>query len=234
MISPPFLAQKNSHKKTRTLFATGAINNRGPDVKQGETTRRLELSMDDDQQESESGMTDHQLMISVRDQRCVRSFELLVDRWREPIARLCNRMVFSWDDAEDMTQEVFSRLFQSRERYRATAKFSTFLWQIAINRCRDFLRSTERRKQKQAQLIETKIGELNSAHRADDTTDRVRDALAELNPIYREVLVLRHYENLKFNQIATVLEIPFGTVASRMSKALKLLGEQLVSNTKTI
>ncbi len=177
--------------------------------------------------------TDNQLMVAVREERCVRSFEVLVNRWREPIARLCYRMVFSWDDAEDMTQEVFARLFQSRQRYQTTAQFSTFLWRIAINRCRDFTRSAERKKMKQQEIFETKRSELKSVGKSDETTDRVRAALAQLTPMYREVLILRHYESLKFNQIAHVLQIPFGTVASRMSKALRLLGEQLTSDANT-
>lgn len=180
-----------------------------------------------------ASQTDNQLMVLVRDERCVRSFEVLVDRWREPIVRLCYRMVYSWDDAEDMTQEVFSRLFQNRIRYKSSAQFSTYIWKIAINRCRDFHRAAERMNKRQRELIESTTSQHRLFAPADDTEDRVRVALNKLPPMFREVLILRHYQNLKFKQISDVLEIPFGTVASRMSKALKLLGEQLGSDSKT-
>lgn len=183
-------------------------------------------------------LTDNQLMESVRDGRCIRSFETLVERWREPIVKLCCRMIFSWDDAEDLTQDVFARLFQSRERYLSSAKFSTFLWKIAINRCRDFQRSALRAERRQQHIIDSRVRELQSeasqsAERGDDALDHVRTALSQLEPIYREVLVLRHFEDLKYHQIADVLEVPFGTVASRMSKALKLMSQQLSADATT-
>ncbi len=168
------------------------------------------------------------LMAAVRDQGCHQSFRLLVDQWKQPIARLCYKMTFSWDEAEDLTQDIFLRLFKNRLRYKETAKFSTFIWQVTINRCRDYLKSREyQQRQNQTTLIDQPHA-TTVDHRWNEQAELVRTALAGLPMIYREVLVLRHYENLKFNEIANVLSVPKGTVASRMSKALKLLSEQLI------
>jgi RNA polymerase sigma-70 factor (ECF subfamily) len=176
--------------------------------------------------------TDDQLMESVRDDGCPKSFETLVERWRQPIFRLCYRMIFSREDAEDITQDVFARLFQNRLRYKPTAQFKTYLWSIAINRCRDFLRSTKRQNQRLQELTELRLHD-SAADANPNDLERVRVALARLSPIYREVVVLRHYEELKFVEIAELLQIPVGTVASRMSKALKLVGDRLADlNTK--
>lgn len=187
-----------------------------------------------DEQLEWTSRTDEQLMLTVRDNDCVHSFELIVQRWQQPVVRLCYRMVGAWEDAEDLTQDVFARLFQSRSRYRATARLSTYLWSIAINRCRDFHRSAEREKERQKKVSDIRSErQLRPLNSTEEAIDRIREALSRLAPRFREVLILRHYEGLTFKEIANVLEIPFGTVASRMAKALKLLGEQLAMDAPT-
>ena len=176
---------------------------------------------------------DEQLMTSVRDENCLQSFESLVNRWQGSIRSLCYRMTFRWDDAEDITQDVFVRLFQSRTRYKTTAKFKTYLWSIAINRCRDFHRSTKRRDEKMRELVELRVHDSVTHADNKDEIENVQIALEKLDPLYREVLILRHYEELRFSDIANVLDIPVGTVASRMAKAIKLVGEILSADNDT-
>src|SRR5262249_19373498 len=126
------------------------------------------------------------------------------------------------------TQETFTRLFASRDYYRPEAKFSTFLWRIGLNLCYDELR--RRRRRAEFSIDETGIPEplaltsdapspsdqLEGMERADS----VRAALQQLPEHYRAVVVLRHYEGLKFREIANILTVPEGTVKSRMSEAL--------------
>lgn len=169
------------------------------------------------------------------------AFARLVERWEKPIQRLCTRMTGSSHQGEDLAQETFTRLFTRRKSYEPSGRFSTFLWRIALNLCYDELRKTNRRRE--FFLDETDRGladgpdEFITEEPAPDhvLADReraatVRRALLELAEPYRVVVVLRHYEGLKFRQIADVLAIPEGTVKSRMVEALNQLN-RLLSHT---
>src|SRR5690242_12006519 len=165
-------------------------------------------------------------------------FDRLVKRWEQPIRRLCTRMLGDPHRGDDLKQDTFLRLFEKRKNYEPKGKFSTFLWRIALNLCYDELRRQKRRREllepiepgsdnepgfepisdlsgPDAQTVELEEGEL------------VRLAVMQLPDIYRAVIVLRHYENLKLCRIAEILEIPEGTVNSRMAEALVRLSRIL-------
>lgn len=166
------------------------------------------------------------------------AFAQLVRRWEAPIQRLCTRMLGDAHRAEDLTQDAFARLFAKRKEYQPTGKFSTFLWRIALNLCYDELRRLKRRGESPLDDIEFPEGnELPSLQHSDPAPDAamierekeeiVRNAVLQLSEAYRSVIVLRHYENLKFREIAEVLDVPEGTVKSRMAEALTQLQRKL-------
>jgi len=165
-------------------------------------------------------------------------FAGLVRRWQEPIRRLCTRMTGDPHRGEDLKQDTFLRLFEKRANYQPKAKFSTFLWRIALNLCYDELRRQSRRREflvedrepgtedGPPEAVESATGpDLQTA--ATEEGELVRRALLQLPEIYRSVLVLRHYEDLKLAEIAEVLDIPEGTVNSRMAEALDRLSRIL-------
>lgn len=176
--------------------------------------------------------SDEQVMGRVQADGDAEAFALLVSRWRAPVQNLCWRMLGDSHRAEDLTQETFARLFSRRAQYRPAARFSTYLWQIALNLCRDELRRRGRNLEdsfpgeaveelpRESALGEPESPGPDTQLSEQERAQSVRDALAKLPPLYREVLVLRHYEGLKFREIAAVLEIPEGTVKSRMVEAL--------------
>ena len=177
-------------------------------------------------------------MCRVRQYDDHQEFARLVRRWEEPIRRLCSRMTSDPDRGEDLKQETFLRLFEKRKDYQPSARFSTFLWRIALNRCYDELRRQQRRREVLAQNA-TEAGRDGAAERpaegpgpdlqaADlEEGELVRRAVLQLPDIYRAVIVLRHYEDMKLAKIAEVLEIPEGTVNSRMAEALARLSRIL-------
>ena len=181
--------------------------------------------------------TDEQAMCRVKTHDDHGEFDRLVTRWEEPIRRLCVRMTGDVHRGEDLKQETFVRLFQKRKDYHATAKFSTFLWRIALNICYDELRRQNRRCEILAgdeELGESDFPKLVSETPAPDARavaieegELVRKALLQLPEIYRAVIILRHYEDMKLVRIAEVLEIPEGTVNSRMAEALVRLSRIL-------
>lgn len=166
------------------------------------------------------------------------AFAQLVGRWQGPIRNLCARMTGDAHRGEDLAQETFARLFARRQGYTPSGKFSTFLWRMALNICYDELRKLKRRKEFSLDAggeddhaglleIEADTAPPDAAAGAQERGEAVRHALQRLAEPYRVVVVLRHYEGLKFREIAEVVGIPEGTVKSRMAEALGQLAELL-------
>jgi RNA polymerase sigma-70 factor (ECF subfamily) len=176
-------------------------------------------------------ISDEQAMWRVQNEDDHRAFTLLVERWEERICRLCIRMVGNAHSAEDLSQEAFSRLFAKRKDFDPSKRFSTYLWRIALNLCYDELRRMSRRRESTIDEADsagiTSLEEYAVEARAPDArlvereeAELVREAVLQLPEIYRSVLVLRHYENMKLREIAEVLEVPEGTVNSRIAEGL--------------
>jgi len=183
-------------------------------------------------------MTDEQAMVCVQRHDDAHAFAQLMARWEGPIQRLCARMVGDQHRGEDLAQETFARWFAKRKEYQPTGRFSTFLWRVALNLCYDELRRMKRRPE--SPLDDMVAGDsdqmpaLHALERGPDALmaereqgDIVRNAVLQLSDCYRSVVILRHYENLKFREIAEVLDIPEGTVKSRMAEALTQLHRTL-------
>jgi RNA polymerase sigma-70 factor, ECF subfamily len=183
-------------------------------------------------------ITDEQAMWRVQTQDDEHAFAQLVRRWEGPIQRLCARMTGDLHRAEELAQEAFARVFAKRKDYQPSGRFSTWLWRIAVNLCYDELRRRKRRDESSLDALDeqTRAG-LESFVAAEPAPDLslveqergqlVRKALMKLPEAYRTVLVLRHYENMKFREIAAVLDVPEGTVKSRMAEALTQMARLL-------
>ena len=148
-------------------------------------------------------------------------FSRLMERWGEPIRRLCSRMTGDAHRGEDLKQDTFLRLFEKRKDYQPSGKFSTFLWRIALNLCYDEIRRQQRRREfltepeaadSEEPLNEAALEGLTPDQRAVQMEEGqlVRQALLRLPEIYRTVLVLRHYQDMKLGKIAEVPDAPPG------------------------
>jgi RNA polymerase sigma-70 factor (ECF subfamily) len=156
------------------------------------------------------------------------AFVQLVRRWEQPILRLCARMIGDLHQAEDLKQETFARIFLRRKDFRQGAKFSTWLWRIALNLCYDELR--KRQRHGEFSLEDGSAGqawELPSEEPSPDARlaereecELVRGALLRLPETLRAALVLRYCEGLKLREISDILEIPETTASSRIAAGL--------------
>jgi RNA polymerase sigma-70 factor, ECF subfamily len=182
--------------------------------------------------------TDEQAMWRVHAMGDHDAFAELVRRWETPIQRLCGRMIGDLHKAEDLAQETFARVFVRRASYEPTGRFSTWLWRIAINLCHDELRRRTRRGEQSLQFEGADGEDGETAPVSPDATpseelqtleksERIRAAVGRLPEKLRVVVLLRHYEGLKFAEIAEVLGIPDGTVKSRMVEGLDRLAVML-------
>lgn len=134
--------------------------------------------------------------------------------------------------AEDVTQQVFLKFFRNLKRFRGDARVSTWLYRITVNHCID-----EQKKRRRfsflADLFRDEEGRetdlVSSANEGAnfEIRDEVRTAVARLKPIFRLPILLKHVEGLSYSEIAEVLEISEGTVASRLSRGHSKLAERL-------
>ncbi len=184
---------------------------------------------------------DIQLMLRVRDGD-VESFRRLVDQYQQPLLNFFFKMTWDHQVAEDCAQEVFLKLYRSRRRYQGTAKFSTFLYRIARNCLTDHHRRRRVRVQPTS-LNETRVagggeyslGDLVPGHQPEPQQElegrelaaRLTRALEALPAEQRIVFVMSENQGLKYAEIAEILEIPVGTIKSRMFNAMGRLRQAL-------
>lgn len=166
------------------------------------------------------------------------AFYELVRRHRGPLVNFLFRHVWDRHKAEDMAQEVFTRLFEHREQYRPQGKFKTYLYRIATNLWIDSCRRAGRRPQ-MLSLDQPAGGEDEGGSFADMVVDpyrtpqtamdrselmgAIKQAISALPEEQQLVFNLSESQGLKYNEIATALDIPLGTVKSRMHLAVKKL-----------
>jgi RNA polymerase sigma-70 factor (ECF subfamily) len=139
----------------------------------------------------------------------------LYERFRRMVYRIAVRMV-GQTDAADVAQEVFLRVFGRIGSFRAKAEFATWLYRIAVNEC---LRHQGRRSRPMEPLAEEPVSGAPSPHSLVEQTELLDRALAQLSSPLRAVFLLREQEGLSYQQIAEVMEIQPGTVASQLNRA---------------
>lgn len=154
------------------------------------------------------------------------------------IFRFAQRMTRSEEEARDITQETFLRMIKNLDRYDPTWPFTTWVYRIARNLCIDrsrhhsrwrfnfFRRDEDEEDDPMAELPDTRESQLTTLL-SRETGASVEQALTKLKPAYREVLVLYHFEELSYQDIASVLQIPIGTVMNRIFRARQQLKEFL-------
>jgi RNA polymerase sigma-70 factor (ECF subfamily) len=149
-----------------------------------------------------------------------RAFALIVRDYQTPVFNYVLRLTGDRGLAEDLTQEVFVRVFQGLPRFSLRCKFTTWLFQVTKNRVLDELRARERRPRATVNLEDVPTLEvLDRPVEEGETIDAVWRAVTELNPDLKMALLLRDIVGLPYNEIADSLEITLATVKWRIFKA---------------
>ena len=152
------------------------------------------------------------------------AFETLVKRHQKPLLNFFVRMG-AYSDSEDLVQDTFVRLHRYRERYQPTAKFTTFLYVLAHRVWADLGRKMQRRDRLSASLQTEVETSSQTAIASPMPIMDVEAALDKLSDKLRDVIVLNIYQGLRYQEIADVLNIPLGTVKSRINLAITALRE---------
>ena len=162
------------------------------------------------------------------------AFNFLVRRWERQIYGLTLRMLGRDEDAKDATQETFLSAYRNLPKFRGEAKFSSWIYRIALNICNTRLRSRskvtfsleEEREATGFELTDESVDLAGNLQQKQVAT-QVRRALGGLPAEMRQVIVMKEYEGLKFSEIAEILGIPISTVKTRMYTGLAELRKRL-------
>lgn len=162
------------------------------------------------------------------------AFEELVERYKNRIYNFIYRFVNDVSLAEDLTQDTFLKLFTHKDSYREIAKFSTWLYTIAQNLAKTELRKRNRRKTYSVSDLSTEDREFVISSDQNIVVDKksdvenfnlvIMDCLTELSEEFQIMIILRDFQELSYEIISNIMEIPIGTVKSRINRGrLKLV-----------
>ena len=192
--------------------------------------------------QNEKARRDYQLVLAARDKGDQRAYADLMRYYREPIYMMLLRMTHNPTDADDLTIETFGKAFCQLHSYTPTNTFATWLFAIASNSGIDFIR---RRRLEMISLSAMSVGNENEGYEypmpSDDanpeealiSTQRgelLRELVRQLKPRYRNIVEMRYFDELSYEEIAERLSIPLGTVKIQLRRARLLLAEILQSH----
>ncbi len=182
-------------------------------------------------------MTDDELVIGMArgDQAC---FEAFVHRYHGPLSGYLQRQLRDPGKAEDVTQETFLRLIRQLKEGKLPDNVQAWLYRVAINLCRDYWKSAQYKTEKNrpAELPDRKDERPSIVELAErqETRKEILASMNELPEVQRDIITLRFYQDLKLQDIASVLEIPLGSVKTHLYKGLKRLQAKLLKPTATV
>jgi RNA polymerase sigma-70 factor, ECF subfamily len=164
------------------------------------------------------------------------SFNQLILRWERPIFALAYRVIGREEDARDVVQETFLRAFRALPGFKGQAKFSSWLYRIALNLCRDWIR--RRRRSPLVELPEgvdpvelaAESGPVESIEEVaarKELSEAVAEAMSLLPEEQRTAIVLKEYHGMTFQEIADLQGIPLSTVKTRLYQGLAVLRRSL-------
>ncbi len=171
------------------------------------------------------------------------AFSILVEKYKKPILNLIYRYTGQREQAEDLAQEVFLRAFRGLDGFRGNSRFFTWLYRIAVNlslRHRErgskfFFSSLDQKREDMGETLRDEAPEPQDYLEQDELRRVVKEAVSSLPDDQRQVVILYRYENMKYDQIAEVLDISLSAVKSRLHRArrsLKKALEPYVKNTR--
>ncbi len=164
------------------------------------------------------------------------AYELIVKRYKDQLLNFVYRFLGNQEEAEDVVQETFLRVYRNRHAYQRVAKFSTWIYTIAGNLARTELRRRNRRRifslsnmgvdDKEYEISD----EFSSPEKHTNTVlseEIIQKEINKLSPKFREVIILRDIQELSYEEISKIIRVPIGTVKSRVNRARLRLQSRL-------
>jgi RNA polymerase sigma factor (sigma-70 family) len=191
---------------------------------------------------SEKALEDYQLVRKALDEDNQLAYSILMDRYRDSIYHTMLKMISNQDDAEDLTIEAFGKAFLKLNSYAPSYAFSTWLFKIATNNCIDFIRKkkinttsidhsfNENGESFLSNIIREKAQNPEEKFILEQRKIVMREMLDKMNEKYRQMIEMRYYDELSYQEISEKMDLPVGTVKAQLFRAR----EQLMELFKTI
>lgn len=181
--------------------------------------------------------TDDELLIAAFKAGSQNAFNLIVRKYQKRIYMLIRKMVLDHDDADDITQEVFIKLYGSLNNFRGDSKFFTYLYKIAVNYSINHLNRKSKLNKRNSEFDETNefhsLENLNDFSEISDEKNRseiLKEAIESLPDQQRAVFIMRYYDNLSYEEISKILEKSVGGMKANYFHAFKKIGNCLKKN----
>ena len=174
--------------------------------------------------------TDHKALIEAFQAGDEFAFVSLYNHYKSPVYGFCVKMLGDRSAAQDVMQETFLRVYENRDRLVKTNSFKSWVFTIARNQCLNYLRRHKRQVSIDDTVVKAtlRVGQGQEAHlEKSEQIALVNEYLRMLSDDYREVLILREYQNLSYEEIAAVTRSTLSAVKSRLFKARRKLGEYM-------
>jgi RNA polymerase sigma-70 factor (ECF subfamily) len=156
------------------------------------------------------------------------AFNELVAAHEDRVFAICLRMLRNREAALDATQDTFLTVFRKADRYKAQAAFSTWLYRVTVNTCYDHLRREKRKRADQLPESYDPVDvQANDPFEAVEVRSDIEEALADLSVEFRAAVVLVDLQGMSLEQASDTLEVPVGTIKSRLFRARKQLAKSL-------
>jgi RNA polymerase sigma-70 factor (ECF subfamily) len=195
---------------------------------------------------SEKGQRDFRLIQRALKESDQRAYAELLLNYRDSIYFLMLKMTNNAIDAEDLTIEAFGKAFKKLDQYTSDYAFSTWLFRIAANNCIDFIRHKRKDALNQSSDIDIDFSSSFARRTASTNLDpeeniindqkikMMRQIVDKLKPHYRQLIVLRYFEELSYEEISVQLQLPLGTVKAQLFRARDLLFQVLKNSKENI
>lgn len=161
----------------------------------------------------------------------IESFERLIESYQKRAYNIALRIMCNEEDAKDMAQEAFIRIYKSIKDFKEQSSFSTWLYRIVTNVCLDEMR---RKKKIKTETIDTNYDEAScdkgtpeNVYEINEKRQQIMKAINELNEDYKTVIILRDIQGFSYEEISNILDCSIGTVKSRINRGRNILKDKL-------
>ncbi len=177
-------------------------------------------------------LTDEELIQEFQENNTLEAYEILVNRFKDPLTNYVYRFLGDKDLCTDIVQDTMIKFNLHKDSYNSFAKFSTWIYTIAGNLARNELKRRKRRiifsldnddDEKKIQVEDTSFVSPERATDSEMKGEIIQKALLKVKPVYREVVILRDIDGLSYEEIAEITDLSIGTVKSRINRGRKHL-----------
>lgn len=192
--------------------------------------------------EGRAVMIEEKILVKKAQKDDMQAFEQLVDNYRNKVFNIAYRIIGNYEDASELAQEVFIRIYKALKKFKGRSSFSTWVYSITKNVCYDEIRKRKNKKivylDNDIELEESKIKRQlkDEGPQPDEIIEKseigeiIQEAIQKLSFEHRIVIVLRDIQGYSYDEIAEIVNCPAGTVKSRISRARKSLKRILEEN----